>query len=661
MRQYSGGLSNVGQNMMNVGRNSGYMNNQLRAIGTTLRYTFAGTMVFGLARMGTELSNIQTQLALMGSVGQVIDQAGQSVELTDQKLSTMLDNIQRRAPDALTNVNDLAAGVVNFLSSVQDYPENQVVDTVTRIAQVAQIAQVGTADMTKAVTGMNQAFGRDQNIRNYEQLLRGVMHVIQEAPGGISAGGEIIQQLAPLSAVARLSRISPGQMLGGYLTVLRGGGTPSTAGRGWQYLMQSIAQPTKQGLGAQAAAGITPQLVQERGGMWALEKMMSHARGLGISGLDKLQGLTDEQLDLIEQGGGAESLGISGAGMTYLRESIGRIHGIRALALLMAMKDKSGNPKYGADQRETAGFMEINATNEKEFADQIEKFLNRQPLKRMTMGLVSLRQQIEQDVEPLINPVARGTSWVATKALDHQKAATGVEIGVAAILAGLGIRRFAKGGGIPGAKGAGLLAGAMALGEEGLGASPMNPMFVVVVGNMFGQGGGFNWTRKGGLPPVDPGTAAKGSWWKRAAAGAGGILAKGGKFGARHPYGVGGPFAAALVALEALVNPDEAGGAGDIYANPQVARQRLRHAGNLSRAQWLNPNVMQLYRAQKTENFRGKAQMTVDVLVKQPDGKSQRKTYHVPMEYLERWEDTSQSRQSREDGIIVTEFQENCG
>jgi hypothetical protein len=640
MRQYGSGLTGIGQNMQQVGRNSGYMNSQLRAIGTTLRYTFAGTMVFGLARMGQELSDIQTQLALMGTVGQVVDDAGNKIELTDQKLGKMLDNIQSKAPSALTNVNDLAAGVVNFLSSVQNYPEGEVVDTVTRIAQVAQIAQVGTADMTKAVTGMNQAFGRTQNLRNYEQLMRGILHLIEEAPGGISAGGEIIQQLAPLSAVSRLARISPGQMLGGYLTVLRGGGTPSTAGRGFQYLVQSLAQPTKQGLEAQAQAGITPQLVQQRGGMWALDQLMKHARGLGVQGLDKLSGLTDDQLDLIEQGGGAESLGISGPGMQFLREAIGRIHGIRALALLMSQPEN-----YRKDQRGTAGFMDINDKNEKEFADQIEKFVNRQPLKRMTTALVSMRTQIEQDMQPLLNPVAGGVNWVATQGLKHQDATKYGEYGLAGLLGAYGLSRLVRGKGMGriGAAGPGMLLGVSAIGNQGLGASPQNPMFVVVVGNMFGGGGGnpiFGGRGRGAAGEAAEDAGRKAGRLGRLGRRFGRLGRWGGRLG-RFGLPAGGLAAGALTAgigeaAWALAFPEEAGG-GDWGGDPQVAAQHMRHTGNLWRARNLHiggpgTNVMQLYRAQTGQKIMGKAMVDVDVLVRQPDGKKERKVYHVPMD-----------------------------
>src|SRR4051812_22444986 len=49
-------------------RTQGMLNNQMRALGTTLRYTFAGSAVYGVASMVRELGQFQARLGEISSI-----------------------------------------------------------------------------------------------------------------------------------------------------------------------------------------------------------------------------------------------------------------------------------------------------------------------------------------------------------------------------------------------------------------------------------------------------------------------------------------------------------------------------------------------------------------------------------------------------------------
>lgn len=640
--QIAGGMQNIGRQAMMASRHGGLLDNQLRAIGTTWRYMVAGSLVFGAGNMVRTLRDTQRQLALIGAIGDdPFDTVGRSAQSADAALSDLYLNAQRGSLAALTPVNEFNDALVNLYSTVQGLRPDQAVQMTQEIARGAQLAQVGAEDLTKAVAGMTQAFDPGgHTVQGYGRFIRGFYTLTATAPGGISAGPAIIQQLAPLAAVSRFASIKPDQMFGLYLTALRTGGSPATAGRGLQYLLQSLAVPASdESRTALRAAGITPDTVQQRGGLWALQRAIQHARGLGLRGEDRLAGLSDEQLDLIDSQGGdpkaLQGLGISGRGLAWLSEAIGRIHGIRSLVTLTAQGP--GRMQRDIALMETAMGDTVNATAE--FRREWEDFARRSPLQTAAVSLDVIRRQIASAFEPLVNYPARQLGRAAPYLMDNENNVNkGIYAG-AGLLAAYGITRKAGGlrnfgGGISrvavGAQAVG------ALGNEGLGASPMNPMFVTVVNELVGMGG------RGRGPASGGGAAGRaGRWGGRFGilGGAAGLIAAAGRGGLRgaeslfnrgvttairRPWmlkGIPGVGAAASFFLDA----DEAGGG-------RTGNEGLSRAGiNFMAAQRFNPNISHLYRTQQTQ-VRGRAMIELDVLVRQPDGSNERKRVHIPMD-----------------------------
>jgi Phage-related minor tail protein len=391
------------------------------------------------------------------------------------------------------------------------------------IAKGAQLAQISTEEMTRTVAGINQAFGGPETAQQFDRLTRSFFKLTAEAPGGIAFGPQFVTQLPQLAAVSRLARISPAQMYGLYLTTLRTGGSPATAGRGLQYLLQSIAVPASdESRKALKQAGIDPTMVQQQGGYAALKTLIAHAKSLGISGdITAAAKTPDEVLDLLEGATPTEigqGLGISGKGLDWLSQAIGRIHGVRALVTLIAQSNQAID-RMEADQKMLAQAYSGNEKAQRDFARTWDKFVKQQPLKAAQIAIDGMRRSMIELLERPANFIGRQVSRVGAAAVEHPKWAHRAEAGGMAFLALYGISR-AMGRNPLGRAGGflGRLTGAAgqtwmtqnaikdAMGPEAgiRGASPQNPLYVTVVRDLFGGGG------RGGGDPIIPGAPGKG-------------------------------------------------------------------------------------------------------------------------------------------------------
>jgi hypothetical protein len=640
MNQMIGGMTNLGRAAYSAGTMSERANAQWRAFGTTIRYAIAGSVVFGATRLLTVLRDTQRQYALIGAIsGGAYSSQVAGASAADSALSQLYQNAQTGALDALTPVNEFNDALVNLFSTIDihgaDKGEKAVALT-TAISQGAQLATVPVDDLTRSITGMNQAFGRTQNLKNIQQGIRGFTELVYRAPGGVAYGPQFIQQLGPLAAVSRLANVSPEQMYGLYLTETRIGQTPATAGRGLQYLLQSIAVPTSKGhASALKAAGITPQAVQEKGGLWAIRQLVAHAETMGVSGdLKKASKISDESLDALEAGDptqAAHGLGISGKGVEYLSKAIGRIHGIRALIALMAQE--RSNQQMTRDQETIAAAMQDTEAAQKKFADRWDDFARRQPLQAAAVSVDVVRRSVASAIEPGVNWAAGGISRAGKIVHDHPRVSERVI--QAAIVGGAGVALFRGGirglltrGGanIPRAIAAGDIVGGAA---QPRGFSPQKPLYVIVVGEIFGSPTASPTGTPGPIGGI--GKAGKTPWWKKSV-----------------PFIplAAGTLAVGAADVLALLSTPGASESGPVDRKRKMIERDLRPYPRLrkilERGDYNDVErkaIDALFQGNKDHLFpkaamavlKGEANVTVDVNLKHPDGTTQRKRVHVPV------------------------------
>lgn len=451
-----------------------------------MRYAIAGGVVFGLARMVTQLKDVQQQLGLMQAIGSPGGQV-----FSDQGITRLGNSLQKSAMDALTPINEINDATINLLSTVQNVPQSDIPNIITDIGKAAKLSQTPVEDLTKAAATMNIAFGRANNAKTISQFTRMWFGLIQEAPGGVSAAPEISNQLSPLASMFALGQgpvagnVSQAQMLGDTLAVLRTGATPSTALRGLTYLLQSIIQPTGKSRKALASIGITAQSIEREGVQANLMKFLNTITNTGNT--RKIAGMSDETVDTLDSTNG-NLPGIPAAEMVRLRSMIPRIHGIRA-AVILAGQLRSTSQRKSLEQDIQLMMQEQNnqVDDVHNMARAWEDFRKRSRLQEATIAINTMRLQVAQAFEPVFNLAARGVTGIGTAAQHHRKATEIAALGLLGVGGVLGIRRFLTGGG------GNTIARAEAIrdiGSAGSGNSPENPLYVIVVGQLFNNKSG---------------------------------------------------------------------------------------------------------------------------------------------------------------------------
>jgi hypothetical protein len=525
MGQIRGGIMNVGREARNTNRELSQVDKTTRAFGTTLRYAFAGSVLFGATALIGKLDQLQQK---MGLIAAIAGPAG--VNLTGGALSQLEDEIASKAVDARTTVSDLNDSVINFLSSVQGAKKGDIAEIVGDIGMTARLSQTPVEDLTKAVSTMNIGAGRANNLKNLNALLREWFNLVSTAPGGIAAGPQIAQQLGPLSSVARAGRLTPEQIFGFSLGSLRFGATPSTGLRGTQYFLQSLFQPTGASAKALSAAGFTPERLDKEGGAKFTMDFLKYVRELGAKptrkGIGKFAAMVDANPDVDAELAPNENIeGMSPAALKFLRTSLGRIHGIRTAMVLISQLERAGNVSSLSETLETMLDLRKGIGKDaKQLKIAADKYRNATPLQSAAIALDTLRTVVGRDLAPILGPISKGITSGAEGLRQHDNVRKGLMIGAGGLLAMMGISKWLPGGGgfrgLLGIGGRGFVAAKAAESVASGSLQPgsfNNPLYVIVIGQVFGGG---NRSGPGG-PVLLPEDAVKKGlpWWKLAGLG----------------------------------------------------------------------------------------------------------------------------------------------
>jgi hypothetical protein len=450
-------MGQFGNKINEVTRFSERLNKQIAAIATTIRYSIAGSAVFGVARLVGQLKEVQVQMGLISAIGET--RGGQLIQ--GQGLTDLMTQARQGAVASITPINQYNDAIINLLSTVSNLPRDQLTPIVTQISQAAQLAQVSAEDATKAFTTMNVAFGRETNLPNIRKMAQEFFILTREAPGGVAAGQQVITQLGQLAQVTRAAHGTPEDMFALLLTTLRSGIPPAQAGRGLQYLIQTVAFPGQQvasSRNALASVGITPttdMTLQER-----LGAIFGRARRLGMSGdLNKLTNLDEDTISELEASGdttqGLSSLGITGRGAEFLGTIFRRIHALRTA---LAIEGQIDVGQAQGDLKEMTNVTRGVVSDTNDLKKAWKRFHDQAKLQEAAVALNAMGLQVAQTFAPVLNFVAgkviggvdpdsgRGTGLFGV-AQRHPTGTRNLVIGGALALGGLSL---AKGLGLGG-------------------------------------------------------------------------------------------------------------------------------------------------------------------------------------------------------------------
>jgi hypothetical protein len=669
MNQIGAGFGNVGRAIGENARLSEKLNSQWKALSTTIRYAIAGQAVFGLTRMVGQLNQLQQQIGMISALG----------DMPAAKVVAGMSDIRTAAVESVTPLTDFNEGLINFYSSVSNPPSiNAAADIMKEISLTAQIAQTDVPNASKAITGMLNIFNEAPTLRNVQKYTRAIQDIVTSVPGGREAGAQIMQQFPVIAAQLVAHRGTPAQGLAMFETLTRAGGSPSTWGRGLSFMLQTIGNLGTQTKGVRAAwksIGVTPDFVAQYGIQAAVNRGITAVRTRGLRTNRRTRGMSDDILDQLTQEMGTAALpgkeiGITGSGAELAGELFGRVHALRAFSLLA-----SNEPQFRKDIQSMTDDFAGTAEAVKRNREKVEKFVEPQALRRAQIAMQGLSQQVQLALEPVANVAAnvlagknpRDPGGITGFLNKHEDATKwGIRGGAAAVglhilgrfLGAGSIKKFGIGrlfGGSGGLATTALAAQAIASGDQALGASPLHPMFVVIVGQM---GGGMNLGRgsKTGLfgkAAKEAEDAAETAVEIKAAQKGGGLLkrmlgkgigwGRGARGGAAALTDIGtlsrwglkagkfaGPVGVALTAADFFYNAENVNkGENEWIARQEAQRRQTSHA-NLMKANqlWGKPND-QVTGVGQMGNFNGELWMTIKL--KHPDGTTDAKRVHVPV------------------------------
>jgi hypothetical protein len=492
-------------------RQSDRLNNQWRAIGTTIRYAIAGQAVFGLTRMVSQLKDVQTQLGLIQAIASQPPAPGSTSlmggPLSTKQVDTLGRELQKVALRTMAPISEVNDAAVQLYSTVSNVPPDQVSPMLEAIAKAATLSTTGVDDLTGGLLALNIAFQRTNNpsnIRNVSQMWASMIALI---PGGPARGAEIVKQLGPVSTqfmqapgVGTSPEEAQAQMFALLTGSMRTGQTPSVAGRGLAFLAQAVATPrTPKQVKALAQFGITPDVVHEEGVYNAIVNHLLPQIKYG-GNVKALAAIPEEQLSE-----DTDFAGLPPGQSQKLRDAIGMIHGVRSAIILSSQLQQHGNVQsLDQDFQIMMGNMDQHTRDVLELSKQWSRFSDRAKLKEASNALNLMGLQVAQVFEPVLNFAAsQALTPLAKQMQKNPDIVSALVLGGTGIAAAYGGGRFLKG---PGGLSRGI-AGAQtlqSLGGAEADGSAMRPFFVIVQNQLYnpygiGKGG------PGGGGPGGPG------------------------------------------------------------------------------------------------------------------------------------------------------------
>lgn len=493
------GFSENRREMDAWGRSGGIVNNQLRALGTTLRYTFAGSAIFGTLNMIRNLGAFQAKLGEISAIA--TGPGGLPVvgrELDD--LGTRLLDVSNRTTQPIA---DLQEGVISLYSTIGNVPEDKASSMMETIAQTSIVAQSNIEDTTLALLGMLNAFQRNTDeLPKFADEFYKVIQLSAGMPGHIYA-----QQLGRLQASAALSGFSPEQMGALAVGATRFGGSSATNMRGLAQLMTFVMNPSsKPAQAALAGIGLGTAERNRLGGMGVLTRILAEVNKRGLTG--KPRGLTDDMVTLLDTTYGDSApnsaLGISGGGSELLAKIFPRIEGRRIAAVLSSLQNE--NQVAGTTNKTIDQYLN-DVTDSAGSADKaMGRAMDYRRIQQAGNAFHNLGIEIGTAISPLLQYPARGIT-AGVSGFNKQKWGLGPVTGQEIELGAAGVGTFALLRALRGRGGAGGLVRGAGMAGAGLdlftqhqrGYTPASPLYVAIVYSMSGWNSG-GWRRPGNAP-----------------------------------------------------------------------------------------------------------------------------------------------------------------
>jgi hypothetical protein len=484
--QMASGFSNYRRQLDMTERSGNAVNQQLRALGTTLRYSLAGAGIYGTMQMVRNLGEFQAKLGEIQAIGT----GPGGLDITDRQIDQLGQRLIDVSNKTTQPIADLQQGVLTLYSTIGDVPENEAAAMMEEISKIAITSQSNIEDTTNAVLGMLNAFGRGTGeLNKFGDQFQTVIRLSAGMPGSTYAG-----KLGVLSGSAALARFTPEQMGALSIGATRFGGSAATNMTYLAQLMTYLENPTTvKERSAFASIGLNKQQLRTMPGWDILMKVLTAVNQRGGVGITPgMASASDEMLSQMdEQGLTTQQAGITGGGSGLLQDLFGRMQSRRMAAILSRLMTPA---QVAGTKNQTLDDYLQQVTKSTGSVDRaMDKAMDYRRINQAANAMHNLGIEIGTSLSPLLQYPARGfTSTISAFNNQHWKVPGTHISGQTAEVAGGGVGAFFLLRALRGNAAAGRVARGVPLAAMGLdalsgdtqrGHSPLNPLYVVVVYN----------------------------------------------------------------------------------------------------------------------------------------------------------------------------------
>lgn len=281
------------------------MDQQLRAMGTTVRYALAGLTVYGPIAGIKRLSEVEAKLGDIDSLAQRMTNQG-TMPLLRSQMNELADaalDISTRVAQPMTDIEDMFTSLYSALSD--PLPIQNVRNLAMEIGKLSRVSKGGgTAatpdELISAMLGEAAAFMPNQSqaaqaaaVPKFAALFRFILQ------NSRSIGGhELANGMGGIISTSRIANINPEQMSSLIIGSMMAGGSANVNLRGVRALLQTITTPRPSNYAAYRSAGLptNPDELRQIGGFGILIRMAESIRQRGGLGVSRL---SNDQLDEI--------------------------------------------------------------------------------------------------------------------------------------------------------------------------------------------------------------------------------------------------------------------------------------------------------------------------------------------------------------------------
>ena len=429
INNFIGQFNSMGGAMNRNSRQLTLWGQQMKAIGTTIRYALAGATVYAVATAVSSLGEFENKLGVINSLAAKMGGDGRLQGL-GQGLERLGDHALRMSNKFGIAVDDIQQHMIGFYSTF-DAPEGaaglkqlrEFVDAMSRLTLISEGADPAALSRGLASMSRNPQTGQLPKGRANE-LGSAFAYLIAEST---IRGEDIARDVGRLAGGRVAARMTPEEILGVYLGAAKAGGSIPVVGRGVAQLVTASLvnpkTPDQKAAFMQAVGTTDPTALRALGGTEILRRMMrAVAPGggrltRGQQGILGNEDITDEDA----LGALGQTRGIN---LTLATQLFGRQESLRVFLNLLSQ----GGPR--AMEGFIKGIKDAEKANSlKQRSDIVNE---RRWYQQLSQAQRNIGLTFSRGLEPFFRPVSGGVRRLSNEMIGHPTAAVAAVGGVAA-------------------------------------------------------------------------------------------------------------------------------------------------------------------------------------------------------------------------------------